>query len=132
MSYATINALLDAHLAAATGLPPLQLENTQNIGVTGQPFARATLVTTESAAVTNLRTEYGGLYVVDLYYPLNAGLPAANAMADTVIAHFKNVPQHTLSGSGVSVHLDKAWRESLGRRDQFYALQVKVRWRSLF
>ena len=131
MRYAAIQSLLDAHLAQVTGLPPLQLENTRNVGKTGQAFSRATLVTNESQAASNQMTRYGGLYVVDLYYPIDTGVADANAMADAVIGHFESAPLHRLIDGALVVQLERAWREGVGRREQFYALQVKVRWHSL-
>jgi hypothetical protein len=130
MRYAEIQALLDAHLATVASLPELQLENTRNVGRSGQPFARATLVTTEPARV-GLATRLGGLYVIDLFYPLDAGVPVAAAMADAVLAHFRSAPLHRLVAGDLVVQLEKEWRETIGRREPFYGLQVKVRWHCL-
>lgn len=131
MKYDAIQSLLDTHLATVPDLPPLQLENTRNIAQTGQPFSRATLATTEATSASNISTRFGGLYVIDLYFPQDTGVSTSNAMADAVIAHFWNVAQHRLEGDGVIVQLGRAWRESVGRREPFYALQVKVRWHAL-
>lgn len=131
MKYAAIQELLDAHLSQVEGLPPLQLENTRNIGNTGQAFARATLSPTESVVETNTYTRYGGLYVIDLYFPQDGGAASANAMADSVIAHFMSAPLKRLTGDEVTVQLEKSWREAGMRREPFYALQVVVRWHAL-
>jgi hypothetical protein len=131
MKYSAIQSLLDTYLATVPNLPDLQLENTRNVGKSGQAFARATLLTTESVRQSNVQTRYGGLYLIDLYYPLDSGAALVGAMADSVIAHFEAAPLHRLDDDSVLVQLERSWRESVGRREPFYALQVKVRWHAL-
>ncbi|MEJ7929847.1 phage tail terminator-like protein [Ramlibacter sp. AN1015] len=131
MKYQSIQTLLDAHLAATPDLPALQLENTRNIATSGTPFARATLQTTEAVRESSMKTRHSGLYIVDLYYPQDTGVAAANAMADAVIARFDSAPLGRLSDDQVTVQLQRAWRQSIGRREPFYALQVVVRWHAL-
>lgn len=130
MKYAHVQALLDAHLVEMADLPELQLENTRNVGRTGKAFSRSSMVTTESTRQGS-QTRLAGLYIVDLYYPLDDGKPALNAMADAVMTHFRNVPLHRLQDANVIVQLEKEWCETVGRREPFYALQVKVRWHCL-
>lgn len=131
MKYANIHALMDAHLALVSGLPPLKTENKAYQPTTGQPWTRAVLRTTESVRESSMSTRYGGLYLIDLFYPQDTGVAAANAMADAVIAHFKAAPLGRLQDAEVTVQLQNAWRDAAGRQEPFYGVQVVVRWHAL-
>lgn len=132
MSIATIQTLLDTHLQTLTGLPPLQLENTRNIGVTGVAFSRATLLPARTTQVTigiNGKDEVKGLYQVDLFTPQDTGTATANALADDVMDHFPR--GLVLTQSGIYLHILRAWRE-VGRREApFYNVPVLVEWSAI-
>jgi hypothetical protein len=132
--YAEIQQALDNRLATVTGLPELQTENTRvnRTGKANTPFARGTLLPAQASQLTvgvgGVNT-YSGLYQVDLFYPVDTGTTAVNAMADAVMAKF--VRGDTLVVDGVSVHITLSWRE-VGRRDEpFYAVPVLVRWSTI-
>ena len=129
MSFATIQSLLDTHLQTLTTLPPLQLENTRNIGKVNEPFCRATMLparTTQLSVGVNGRNTLQGLYQIDLFYPQDGGTPVALAMADAVIAH---LPRGLVLSSGQTfVHIQMSWREAGGRVEPFYQLPVVVQW----
>jgi hypothetical protein len=132
MSYKSIQNLLDTYLQTLAGLPTLQLENTRNIGQTGVPFSRATLLPARATQLTvgttgrDLRT---GLYQVDLFYPLDAGTGAVNEMADSIISLFGRGT--TLSDVTATVHVSVAWRETGRRIDPFYCVPVVIQWSSI-
>lgn len=132
MKYSAIQSLLDAHLATLVGLPKLQLENTKNIAETGKAFSRAVLLPGRATPRTiglNGKTEFPGLYQIDLFYPMDKGTATANQMADAVIAHFAR--GLVLNDSEVSVKVDIAWREAGSRNEPFYHLPVMVQWSSV-
>lgn len=128
MNYHNIQTLLDARLLTVVDLPPLQKENTKNIGVTGQNFCRSTLLPARSTAVTvgqNGKDLYQGLYQIDLFYPMDQGTTAINQMADSVIAAF---PRTDLFDGIIIVHCLRAWREVGSRVEPFYSVPVVVEW----
>lgn len=129
MKYTEIQSLLDTHLAAVTDLPTLQTEDTGNAPAANASFSRAVLTTTQSVDASNILREFGGLYVIDLYYPINNQVAAA-PMADAVIQHFLSAPLR-LIGDEVTVQIEQAWRETLGRSNAHYGLQVLVKWHAL-
>lgn len=129
MTYGTIQSLLDDQLQTVSNLPTLQLENTANVGVAGQPFARATLLPRQATQLTvgiNGSDSLGGLYQIDLFYPLNAGSAAANTMADAVCAVFGRGT--ILIEDDVRVVIRTASRLTAGRVEQFYSVPVVVEW----
>lgn len=129
MSYQKIQSLLDTHLQTLSGLPALQLENTRNIGQTGIPFSRATLLPARATQATvglQGRDSRTGLYQVDLFYPLDAGISTINTMADSVIDHFPR--GLALIDNGLRVHTLVCWRETGRRIEPFYSIPVVVEW----
>jgi hypothetical protein len=129
MSYEKIQSLLDTRLQALTGLPTIQLENTRNIGQTGIPFSRATLLPARATQATvglQGRDSRTGLYQVDLFYPLDAGTATINAMADSVIDHFTR--GLVLIDGAINVHVLVCWRETGRRIEPFYSVPVVIEW----
>lgn len=132
MSYANIQTALNTHIQAIAGLPTLQLENTQNVGVTGVPFSRLTLLPARPTQLTvgvNGKDQLQGLAQLDLFYPLNTGTATGNGMADTVIATFTR--GLTLTSAGTKIHIQLVWRETGRRIEQFYQVPVMVQWSSI-
>lgn len=129
MSFQIIQSALDAHLQTLPGLPPLQLENTRNIGRTDESFSRATLITSRPGQLTVGRDGQDilrGLYQIDLFVPLDTGTARVNELADSVIEHF---PRSLILGTApVLVHINTAWRETGGRTEPFYGAPVVVAW----
>lgn len=132
--YSEIQSALDARLATVTGLPELQTENKRvnRDGKSKTPFARGTLLPNQATQLTvgkNGVNTYSGLYQVDLFYPIDSGVTAANSMADAVMEKF--VRGDTLTVGGITVHITISWREA-GRRDEpFYAVPVLVQWSTI-
>jgi hypothetical protein len=132
MSISTVQTLLNAHLEDLTGLPPTQLENTQNLAVTGEAFTRATLIPARSSVLSigvDGRTELRGLYQVDLFVPLNSGTADVNALADLVVQHFPKGAR--LTDGSTTVHCALSWREVGRRVEAFYQVPVLVQWSSV-
>lgn len=134
MSYAVIQQLLDTHLQSLTGLPPLQLENTPNIGKATESFTRATLLPAAKVQRTvglNGRDEIRGIYQADVFVPLNTGTATINALADDIVEWFPRGLM--LASGGVVVHVQTASRLPGGRTQDgvFYSLPVQVRWSSI-
>ena len=132
MTYEAIHAALEDHATTVAGLPTLQKENTKNIAVAGRPFARTTLLPAESNAVsigvTGI-TRLHGLLQVDLFYPADKGVTAANVMADAVVLAYK---RGTFIQAGASkITIEMSWREAASIIESFYNVPVVVRWRLL-
>lgn len=129
MNFTAIQAILDTQLKTVVGLPTLQLENTQNVGITGKAFSRATLLPARSYQMNvgpGGTMQLLGLYQIDLFYPINTGVSTINAMVDAVIAAF---PKGFLTDAdGVVVQIDVSWRETGRRVEQFYSVPVAVSW----
>ena len=128
-TYAIIQSLLDTQLQSLSGLPPLQLENTVNIGKTGVSFSRATLLpAAKSQASVGISGQdlIRGIYQVDLFVPQDTGSASVNALADSVVDHF---PRGLALASGeVVVHINTASRLTGGRMEPFYSVPVQVQW----
>lgn len=129
MSITAVQTALVNKLQTLTGLPPLQAENTRNIGKAGQTFVRATLLpaaTQQLSVGVNGRDQLSGLFQVDIFIPQDTGVSPANALADQIIAHF---PRGTvLTEAGVTTHVQRAWRQTGGRVETFYQVPVVIQW----
>ena len=91
MTYAATRELINTHVQAIAGLPPVQLENTPNIGKTGQAFTRVTVAPLRATELTMGLTGQDlvrGVVRIDLFFPQNKGTAEAAALADTVVAAF--------------------------------------------
>ena len=128
MSYAQIQAELDAHLETLVGLPPLSKENVL-VQLNGTAFTRATLIPTTpvfGTLGTTGKTLRTGTYQVDVFVPENSGSATPNATADAIIAHFNK--GLALAGADVTVIIRKAWRSVAIRSDGYYNVPVSVEW----
>lgn len=129
MSISTIHQVLNDHLQSMGGLPALQLENTRNVGKTGVPFCRATLITSRPSTLTVGTTGQDilrGLYQIDLFFPQDTGVSDVNALADQIIEHF---PRGLMfSADGTALHVNTTYRETGRRVDAFYQAPVVVAW----
>ena len=133
MIYADVQTTLDTRLQAVVGLPALQLENVvyDTKGKALTPYCRATLLPSEAQPATvgtTGKNEYFGLYQVDLFYPLDKGKAAVNAMADLVVTAFAR--QVLTTGASRQVELRAAWAEAGGQDGPYYRVPVLVRWRT--
>jgi hypothetical protein len=127
MSIAIIQTLLDDKVATLSP-PSFNKENTQITSQVKAAYSRATLLPRESVSYggQNGATEVGGLYQIDLFYPQGTGVAAANAMADSIVAAFKAAM--FLTGSGVTVQIQQAWRDAGTTQGHFYSAPVVIRW----
>lgn len=129
MSIASVQTALDTRLQDLTGLPPVQLENTRNNGVTGQPFTRATLIPAQTSQMTvgvTGRDQLIGLYQIDVFISGDIGVGPANTLADQLVGHFYR--GLSLTQAGVTTHIRKAWRGAGYRVEKFYMVPVSVQW----
>lgn len=131
MIYADLQSALDARLETVVGLPTLQAENTlyNTKGKALTPYVRSTLLPSEAIPATlgsTGKNEYSGLYQIDLFYPLDGGKAAVNAIADLVVAAFART---SLSAGSKQVEVRAAWCEAGSADEQFYKVPVVARWR---
>lgn len=132
MIYSEVQTALDTQLQTVVGLPTFQAENTviDRKGKASTPYCRGTLLPAEAAPATLGNTgqnEYFGRYVVDLFYPLDAGKATVNAMVDLVVTKFARTIITTTSGK--QVELRAAWCEAGFQDGQYYRVPVITRWR---
>jgi hypothetical protein len=129
---ADIQTALVNHLKTFPTLPPLQEENTRNIGMTGQTFVRATLLPAQPRQLSvgqvgkDLRQ---GLFQIDVFVPQDTGIAAANQLADALVEHFPRVL--ALAQGDVIVHTPLAWRQTGGRNGVFYQVPVVIQWSAI-
>ena len=128
MSITSIQTALDTQLAAVSGLPVIQLENTRYEPKTGVAWSRPTLLPAETERLSSAKDLLQGLYQVDLFYPADKGAATASAMADLVKAAFPR--GSTLTSGSTTVHITKSWREPAQSLNQFYQVILLVRWES--
>jgi hypothetical protein len=132
VNISTVYELLAEHLAACSGLPSVQNENTRNIGKHDTPFVRGTVIPAKTQPKTlgiNGRNELSGLFQVDIFVPKDAGVSQANALADLVLEHFPR--GQTLTDGVDTILITISWRD-VGRRDEpFYNAPVMVEWSSI-
>ena len=130
MMFETIQLLLENNLAAVTGLPLYQKENTRITPGANEPWVRSTFLPArtfmQSIGITGTNTLHGMLQI-DLFYPIDKGTATSNAMADLVIAAFPRGLQ--LSSLGMTVICELSWREAASRIEQYYSTPVVVKWR---
>jgi len=129
MNYTKIQTLLDNHLKTYSGLPTLQLENTQEQYKTGKSFVRATLITSRPTRATvgvTGRDRLVGLYQIDVFTTLNAGVTQKNALVDGLVAHFPRTL--VLADGDVTLNMEMSWAETGGREQQFYSARVMIEW----
>lgn len=132
MVYAEVQSSLVTQLQTVTGLPALQPENTliNRKGQARTPYCRATLLPASSfqrSVGVNGKDEFPGLFQVDLFYPLDAGKTAVNAMADLVVQAFRrNVIALSTSPRQLVIH--NAWVEAGISEEPYYNVPVVVRW----
>lgn len=132
MSYQKIHSLLNTRLGTLVGLPTIQLQNTRNIGQTGVPFTRGTLLPAKaipSSVGTTGKDNLSGIFQVDLFVPQDTGTDAVNTLADSVIAHFPR--GLILVDRTLNLHISRAYCEVGRRIEPFYMLPVIVQWTAI-
>jgi hypothetical protein len=88
MSYAAIRNALEIQLNTLSGAPVIVWENDDYTRTVGTPYIQAgfhPVITEPSALGSSALTYYSGNLLVNLYYPLNQGPQAADAIADQIV-----------------------------------------------
>lgn len=126
MSFTSIQTILDTQLQTVSGLPTFYPENTLHEPKTGVAYSRATLSPAETERLSNQKVLLNGLYLIDLFYPANKGSATAGTMGDAVLAVFERGV--VLTDNTTTVHITRSWREVSQIQNQFYQIQIVVRW----
>lgn len=134
MSRAIIRSLLNDHVDSIVGLPPIQYENTPNIGQTGKPFTRVTNIpanTLQVSAGINGKDRALGLLQIDLFFPTDLGTINSELMADAVIAAFPRGLTLTHEDTNTVVHFKSPSVRVGYTFEPFYCLPITVEWSSV-
>lgn len=134
MSRSIVRSLINSHVSSIVGLPPLQLENTANVGVTGQPFSRLTLIPSATRQVSvgaHGKDMAVGLAQLDLFFPKDLGTAGPDALADIVIAAFPRGLTLFDLEKNVYVHFKTPSLRTGYLFESFYCLPVTVEWSSV-
>lgn len=91
--YQDIRGALQLQAASAAGFPAADQIDYENKGFTptlGVPWARMTLLTNSGRpfSLDGISKIDGGLFQVDLFYPINKGTQDVDVVADAVVATF--------------------------------------------
>jgi hypothetical protein len=130
MGIAFVHTTLENAVAAITGLPTLQRENTRNT-TQSLSWTRFTLLPIETVGATigdGGKDRLAGLAQVDLFTAADSGMSSALTKAELVLAAF---PRGTELGSTQTVHIDHAWIEAGTQEGKHYHTPVMIRWHSL-
>ena len=130
-SFAVVESILNT-FTETLGLPTIQLENTI-LKTTGKTeFTRtqvAPAITVQETIGLTGQDRLNGIYVIDLFYPRDAGTDEALATVDTVVLAFESGTVLTDGTDNVEI-----WNSyptaALPNLENFYQRQVIVEWRS--
>ena len=131
--YADAQTILDAKLATVTGIPAITTENERIKTGTTTSFCRSYFepTETEQECIGVLGTDrLNGLFIVDLFYPKDAGVADPNADIDAITVAFEAGTILTdLSDNKVEIF--NSWSNgSLPDLEKFYRKQVLISWRA--
>ncbi len=125
-----IQAALDSHLAGLELDLPLAWENVPFTPEVGQPWLKTGFlpapVRQAELAPDGGRNRHQGIYQVSLFYPAGQGSGPARSMAERVISGFKRGT--VLSGEGIKVHIQRAWRGPALSEPDWFQVPVSVQW----
>lgn len=130
--YADAQRILDAQLALVSGIPAITTENERIKTSTTTSFARSRFEPTEAVQeCIGVRgtDRLNGIFVVDLFYPKDAGVADPNADADAITVAFE---AGTIFIDGTDqVEIFNSWSNgSLPDLEKFYRKQVIISWRA--
>jgi hypothetical protein len=130
--FAAVQTILDAQLAAITTIPTITPENQRIKTSTTTSFGRSTFAPTETVQeCIGVRgtDRLNGLFIVDLFYPKDAGVADPNADIDAITTAFE---AGTIFIDGTNqVEIFNSWpNESLPDLEKFYRKQVIISWRA--
>lgn len=133
MIYSTIETLLTGQVGTITGLPDWQRENERYTGKTSIPFIRTTMLPAEPQVMTagaNGITKYQGLFQIDCFIGQDKGKTEALAMADLVLASFKEGLK--LTSGTVTVEVVTASTQPAYQMSSYYGVPCVIRWHSYY
>lgn len=129
--FADVQTILDAQLDTVTGIPTITKENEKISTISGS-FGRAIMqpATTiaESIGVTGF-DRLNGIYVVDLFYPKDAGVADPNADVDAITIAFE-AGSIFISGANQVEIFNSYPGTTAPDLEKFYRAQVIVEWRA--
>ncbi len=130
-SFAIVESIFDTFVATL-GLPTIQKENTILKSTGKTEFTRtqvAPAITVQETIGLTGQDRLNGIYVIDLFYPRDAGTADALATVDTTLLAFEAGTVLTNGTENVEV-----WNSyptpALPNLENFYQRQVVVEWRS--
>lgn len=128
MSAKSVHAALRTQLNALNPSYPIQWEGTKldaNVRTFLQPqFMPAESVTNTIGSSTFQRLE--GVFQVMIYTPAGGGSAAAETIADALLALFPR--NATLASGGVTVYIQKSWRDGAMTDGVWYRIPVSIRY----
>lgn len=130
--FTEVQTILDTAASAVTGIPTLTNENERIKSSTVTSFGRTTLspATTIAESIGTCGADrLNGLYVIDLFYPKDAGIVDSNADVDLLTVAFES---GTILISGLDkVEIFNSYpNPATPDLDKFYRKQVVVEWRA--
>ncbi len=130
--FTEVQTILDTATAAVVGLPSITTENLPIKSSTITSFARTTIAPATTIAETIGVTgtdRLNGLYVIDMFYPKDAGVADSNADVDSLTVAFES-GTILIDGSD-QVEVFNSWpNPSTPDLDKYYRKQVIVQWRA--
>ncbi len=131
MSHSDISNALSKRLQSLPDAPPIAFENAPFTTSEGETFLAENFLPGETTGVGvsgSDSLDYVGVYQVDVRTPLDEYKVEANALADSVISHFKRGTVMTFDGQSVVV--ESATRGN-GRADSgWWFVPVTINWRA--
>lgn len=130
--FTEVQTILDAQLALVSGIPTLTSENERLKTSTVTSWGRTTMAPAETVqeciGVIGL-DRLNGLYVVDLFYPKDAGVSSGNADVDAITVAFESGTIF-ISGSDQVEIFNSYPNPSVPDLDNFYRKQIVIEWRA--
>jgi len=132
-TFAQTQSILDAAVAGITEVPTITTEN-QIITTVGQTsFTRTQLVPNatvqETIGVIGL-DRLNGLFIIDIFYPKDSGVAAANAAADAVTVALESGTLLQDNDSNQVEIFNSYPNGALPELEHYYRKQIVVEWRA--
>ena len=131
IAYADVQTILEARFDTLTTLPAVQTENTRRKTSTSTSFSRTMVVPGETEIMTigpTGQSRLNGLFIIDLFYPKDAGTTDALTDIDILIRSFET-GLFLQDGSLRTVEIYNSYPSgALPTIDNFYHRQVFVEW----
>jgi hypothetical protein len=130
--FTDVQTILDAQLATVSGIPALTGENERLKTSSTSSWGRTTLAPAETVqeCIGVLGTDrLNGLYVIDLFYPKDAGVASGNADVDAITVAFESGTIFTSGANKVEI-FNSYPNPSVPDLENFYRKQIIVVWRA--